>query len=333
MNKSLLAFLTEQAKKNPKRFALPECDAIDTLQAARIVLANGKGIPVLVNDPEVIKATAEKAHISLDGMEIIDSTNQEAKDALIKRFLGLESRDITFSDLKYLVDNPLYYAMLIVAVGDADCLFCGHKTTLRDVLTSSQMTIGLKDGVESASTIALIEVPGYNGPEGEYMIFADGSTDSNPTPAKLATAAITAADEAKKLMGWEPRVAFLSSSTDGSAGNDYMIRVTQAINIVKQSRPDIKVDGEFQLDAAIIPKVATAKVKRPSEVAGVANVLIFPDANSINIGLKLVSIFAKNSRFWLMISGLKKPVANGTRAATIQEMVGDIAMIIVAAGK
>ncbi|MCL2392601.1 MAG: phosphate acyltransferase [Oscillospiraceae bacterium] len=331
MNKSVLAFLTEQANKNPKRFALPECEAIETLQAARIALANGIGVPVLVNDPKIIESTAAQAGVSLDGMEIVDITNKAARDTLIEKYMSIPERNASFDDDARLLKTPLDYAMMLVATNEADCIFCGHKNTIAEVLDRACKTIGLKDGFDTTSFFALVEVPGYNGPEGDRIIFTDCGLAPEPTPQKLASVAISAADDARKLMGWEPRVAFLSSSTDGSGGDKLADNVKNALKIVRDIRPDIKSDGEFQLDAAIIPEVASAKVHRPSDVAGKANVLIFPDSNSANIGLKMVQIFAHGSRYWHTFSGLRKPVANSSRAATIQEMVGDIAMVVVAA--
>lgn len=333
MRQTVLEFLTERAKMSPKRVALPECEAEKTLLAARYVLDNGMGYPVLVNDPALIKETAAKAGVCLEGMEIVDITDEAGQDALVEKYLETP-RDMSAKGYKRKISgNALNYAMMMVAVDDADCIFCGHTNTTGDVLITAFKTIGLQDGVDVASIFALVETPGFNGPEGERIIFADCGLTPEPTAPKLASIAIAAADGAAKLMGWESRVAFLSFSTDGSGRGESVDKVKEALEIIKERRPDIKADGEFQLDAAIVPEIANAKVKRPSEVAGRANVLIFPDLNSANIGIKLVQLFAGGSGYGHTISGLKKPVADSSRSATVEEMIGDIAMVILAASE
>jgi len=330
MSQNIIEFLTERAKKSPKRVALPECEAEKTLLAAKIVLDSGIGFPVLVNDPELIKETAGKAGVSLAGMEIIDITDDAAQDILVEKYLS-EPRDMSAKGYKRKIQNPLYYAMMLVAVGDVDCIFCGHTNTTGDVLVSALKTIGLQDNVDVASIFALVEVPGFNGPEGDRIVFADCGLTPEPTAPKLASIAIAAADNVKKLMGWEPRVGFLSFSTDGSGSGESVDKVRAAIEILKERRPDIKADGEFQLDAAIDPEVAATKIKRASEVAGRANILIFPDLNAANIAIKLVQFFARGNGYGHTISGLRRPVADSSRIATVEEMVGDIAMVVIAA--
>ena len=333
MSQGVIEFLIERAKKNPKRVALPECEAEKTLLAARIVLESGIGYPVLVNDPKVIEETARKAGVPIDGMEIVDITDEAAQDVLVEKFLALEERGMSASGYKRKIQNPLNYAMMLVAVDGADCIFCGHTNTTGDVLITAFKTIGLQEGVDVASIFALVEIPGFNGPEGDRIVFADCGLTPEPTPSKLASIAIAAADGARKLMGWEPRVAFLSFSTDGSGRGESVEKVKEAIEIMKERRPDIKADGEFQLDAAIDVAVAETKVKRQSEVAGKANVLIFPDLNAANIGVKIVQYFARGSAYGHTISGLRKPVADSSRGATVDEIVGDIAMVVIAASE
>jgi len=287
---------------------------------------------VLVNDPALIRETAGKAGVSLEGMEIFDITDDSLQDSTVGKYLETP-RDMSAAGYKRKLNNPLYYAMMLVAVGDADCIFCGHTNTTGDVLITAFKVIGLKEGVDVASIFALVEIPGFKGPEGDRIVFADCGLTPEPTPPKLASIAISAADGAGRLMGWDPRVAFLSFSTDGSGRGESVDKIKEALAIMKERRPDIKADGEFQLDAAIIPEVAASKVKRPSDVAGKANVLIFPDLNAANIGIKLIQLCAGGSGYGHTISGLKKPVADSSRSATVEEMVGDIAMVIIAASE
>ena len=331
---ALVEKLIEKAKKNPKRVALAECESEKTLKAARIVLDSGIGFPVLVNDPAVIKETAEKAGVDLTGMEIVDITDEAAKEALVAEYYPLvPERALSEKAYKRKIANPMAYAMMMEAVGKVDCSFQGHTNTTGDVLLTALNIIGLQEGVNTASIFALVETPGFVGPEGDVIVFADCGLNTEPDAEKLASIAIAAADNVKAMMDWEPRVAFLSFSTDGSGRSASVEKVRAAIARTHELRPDIKADGEFQLDAAIDPEVAAAKVKRPSEVAGKANILIFPDLNSANIGIKIAQRFANSLGIGHTLSGFKKPVADSSRGATVEEMVGDIAIVILAASQ
>ena len=327
---TLIEELIEKAKKEPKRVALPECETEKTLLAARRVLDEGIGMPVLVNDPEVIRETAAKAGVSLEGMEIADTTDDAAQNAMIAKYLA-EPHDLSEKSCKRKTKNPLYYAMMWEAVGGVDCTFCGHTNTTGDVLMAASTIIGMMEGVDVPSIMALVEVPGFEGPEGDRIVFADCGLNPEPSPEELASIGIATADNARALMGWEPRVAFLSFSTLGSGTAGSVEKILDALKIARERRPDLKLDGEFQLDAAIDPKVAAAKVKRPSEVAGRANVLIFPELNASNIGIKLVQKFAHGRGYGHTLSGFRRPVADSSRGATVDEIVGDIAMVVIAA--
>lgn len=332
---ALVETLIEKAKKNPKRVALAECESEKTLKAARIVLDSGIGIPVLVNDPAVIRETAEKAGVDLTGMEIVDTTDEAAKDALVAEYYPqVENKeDLSEKACRRKIGKPIAYAMMLEAVGKVDCSFQGHTNTTGDVLLTALSIIGLQPGVTTASIFAMVETPNFKGPEGDVICFADCGLNTEPDAEKLSSIAIAAADNVKAIMGWEPRVAFLSFSTDGSGRSASVEKVKAALARTKEVRPDIKADGEFQLDAAIDPDVAAAKIKRPSDVAGKANILIFPDLNSANIGIKLCQKFAGSLGVGHTLSGFKKPVADSSRGATVEEMVGDIAMVILAASQ
>lgn len=329
---TLIEELIEKAKQTPKRVALPECEAEKTLLAAREVLDSGIGIPVLVGDPAVIEETAKTAGVSTEGMEITDITDEAKRDALIGRYLA-EERMLSEKACKRKMKNPMYYAMIMEAAGDVDCTFCGHVNTTGDVLLCAQNCIGMQEGVDVPSIFALLEVPGFEGPEGNRIVFTDCGLNPEPTPEELASIAIASADNVKALMGWEPRVAFLSFSTCGSGTAESVEKILAAIEIARTRRPDLKIDGEFQLDAAIDMAVAEKKVDRASEVAGRANILVFPELNAANIAVKIVQKFAKGKGYGHTLSGFAKPVADSSRGATVEEIVGDIAMVILASNK
>ncbi len=332
----LIDELVEKAKATPKRVALPECESENTLKAARRVLDDGIGTPVLVSPRETIEETAKAAGVSLDGMEIVDITDDDAANALADRYMakgeqeGIE-RLVSRKGARRKIKKPIYYAMMMEELGDVDCTFCGHTNTTGDVLMAAQMIIGLQEGVDVPSILAMVQTPGFEGPEGDVIALTDCGLNPEPTAEELASIAIAACDNVHSLMGWDPRCAFISYSTDGSGESDSVEKVRKALEITRTRRPDLKVDGEFQLDAAIVPATAAKKVKRESEVAGKANVLVFPDLNCANTAVKLIQLFAHGKGFGHNLSGFKCPVADSSRGATVEEMVGDIAMLVLSA--
>lgn len=328
---TLIEELIEKAKQHPKRIALPECEAEKTLLAARRVFDEKIGIPVLVNDPEVIRQTAQKAGVSLEGMEIVDVTDEALRDSIVARYMSYPKLMLSEKGSKRKMKNPMYYAMILEAIGDVDGTFCGHVNTTGDVLLAAQQTIGMQDGVDVPSIFALTEIPGFQGSEGNRIALADCGLNPEPAADELASIAIASCDNIRALMGWEPRCAFLSFSTCGSGTASSVDKILEAIEIARVRRPDLKIDGEFQLDAALDPAVAVKKIKRPSDVAGKANILIFPELNAANIGIKMIQLFAGGKGYGHTISGFAKPVADSSRGATVEEIVGDIAMVIISA--
>lgn len=328
---ALIEKLIEDAKGAPKRVALPECEADNTLLAARRVADEGIGTPVLVSSVAVIEQTAERVGVSLDGMEVVDTEDAEALEALADRYMAAGARLISAKGARRKAKNPMYWAMMMEELGDVDCTFCGHTNTTGDVLLAAQTIIGMAEGVDVPSIVALVETPGFAGPEGEVIALTDCGLNPEPNASELASIAISAAGQVKSLMGWEPRVGFLSFSTMGSGTGESVDRVREAISLVRERRADIAVDGEFQLDAAIDPKVAAKKVTGESDVAGRANVLVFPDLNAANIAVKIIQRFAHGQGFGHNLSGFKCPVADSSRGATVDEIVGDIAMLVLSA--
>lgn len=328
---TLIQKLTEDAKacERKARVALPECEAAKTLQAARRVADDGIGIPVLVSPADTIRATAEEAGVDLTGMQIVDTSDADALEELASRFMDAgKPRMLSAKGIRRKLKNPMWWAMVMEELGDVDCTFCGHVNTTGDVLMCAQMTIGLAEGVDVPSILALVETPGFEGPEGGVICFTDCGLNPEPNASELASIAISAADGVRSIMGWEPRVGFLSFSTKGSGTGQSVERVREALDLVHERRPDIAADGELQLDAAIDEAVAAKKVGGASEVAGRANVLVFPDLNSANIAVKLVQRFAKGAAYGHTLNGFAKPVADSSRGATVDEIVGDIAMLV-----
>lgn len=327
---SLISKLIERACQTPKRIALPEATDADTLQLAARIVEEKLGTPLLIGDPAKISEAAAGADLALDGMEVIDITDEEARLAVVQRYTA-EPRMISEKGCKRRSKDPLNYAMMLEAVGEADCTFAGHVATTGEVLMAAQNFIGLNDGVDAPSIMAIVEVEGLNGPEGDAIVFADCGLNPEPGAEELASIAIATADQAQAILGWDPRVAMLSFSTKGSGESSSTEAILKAIDIARKRRANLKIDGEFQLDAAIVPSVAKRKVKEPSEVAGKANILIFPDLDAANIAIKIVQLFAHGNGYGHTLSGFKMPVSDSSRNSTVDEMIGDIAMLVLAA--
>jgi phosphate acetyltransferase len=233
--------------------------------------------------------------------------------------------------LRRRMEDPLYYAMVMQAVDEADVTFAGINYSTGDVLLAGQMIIGLKPDIDIISSIGLCDIPNFNGSEGTLLAIGDSAVMTNPNAEQLATIAISACDTVHELLGWEPRCAMISYSTLGSGQGELVDKVTEALKIANERRPDLAIDGEFQVDAAIIPAVAEKKVKRESKVAGKANVIIWPDLNVGNVGVKLIQYFGNADAYGPMLQGFNKVVCDCSRGAPISEIKGNIVISAVRA--
>ena len=229
------------------------------------------------------------------------------------------------------MENPLFYAMVMQAVCEADVTFAGIDNTTGDVLIAAQTIIGLKPGISTISSIGLCDIPGFEGSEGSLLAVGDSAVCTNPTAAQLADIAVSACETVESLLGWDPRCALVSYSTLGSGQGELIDKVVEALHIAQEKRPDLKIDGEFQLDAAIRPEVAAKKVLRESDVAGKANILIWPDLNVGNTAVKLIQTFGKANAYGPMLQGFNKVVCDCSRGAPVSELKGNIVISAVRA--
>lgn len=329
---NLMDSIFEKAKKAARKVAFPEATEEKILKAAAACVESGICIPVLVGSCEKIKQAAEEYSVCTDGIGVIDSTDSAWLEALIERYTLIHPEN-SAKTMKRKAKDPLYTALMLEAMGEVDCTFAGMSHTTGEVALAGQMVIGLQEGVKTVSSMGVFDIPGYEGCEGQLLGFGDSALCTCPSEEDLADIAIAACNTAQRLLGWEPRCALLSFSTDGSAEHEMVEKIRRAVAIAHEKRPELKIDGEFQLDAAINPKVAAKKVKRPSPVAGKANIIIWPDLNVGNIGVKLVQQFAGADAYGPLLQGFAMPVSDCSRSAPISELLGNIAMTAVMAGE
>ena len=322
--------MLEKARKQRKSIALPEATNEKVLLAAARLVELGAAQPILVGIPAEIRAAAADCGVDLTEIPVVDAADEAFLAELKQEFLAVCS-DLSEKALGRRFRDPMNVAAAMVRTGRADCLAAGIVHTTGEVILTAQVFIGTKPGISVISSLGMVEFPHYETSEGNMICFADCAVNAKPTSEELADIALASADTVSLLLGWEPRVAMLSFSTKGSSEHEEVDRVRAAVEIARERRPELAVDGEFQLDAAIIPAVAAKKVKEPSAVAGRANVVIFPDLGAGNIGVKMVQIFADATAHGPLLQGFVKPVTDFSRSAPVEEIVGNLVMLAVTA--
>lgn len=322
--------IIERASETPRRIGLSEVESADVLRLAQRIVETEIGVPVLVGNAEASRAVAQEAGVSTDGFEYIDNASDEVVQGIVERYTA-RFDDFSQKACTRRAKDNLLCAMLLLKLGEVDCVAAGKECPTGDVVAAAMGIVGLAEGVTSPSSLGIAEIPGFQGPQDEFLGLADCAITVQPGVEELAGIAISSADTARTLLGWEPRVALLSFSTLGSAQHESLDTVRAAVERVHELRPDIKCDGELQLDAAIVPAVAEHKVKRESDVAGHANILIFPNLHAGNIGVKLVQIFGHANAYGPVLQGFAKPVCDFSRSAPVEEMLGNVAMLVIRA--
>ena len=330
MSTDLMKTLEEKAKANPQKVVFPEADEDKILQAARRLADAGIAYPILVGVPDAMRAQAELIGVSLDGIALVDYRDEAKSGDYAERYAALNPI-FTVKVVAHMLKQPLQFAAVMVKLGEADCMVAGLSHPTGDVIVASEMIIGLQEGISTVSSMGIMSIPGYAGPQGNLIAIADCAVAPAPDSTELADIAISTADTVKHLLGWQPRVAMLSFSTKGSASHERVDTVIEALRMVKERAPNLLVDGEFQLDTAIVPEVAAKKVNGESPVAGRANTLVFPDLNAGNIGVKLVQRFAKGVAYGPLLQGFACPVSDLSRGAPVEEIVGATIMVVVRA--
>ncbi|MBS4803616.1 MAG: phosphate acetyltransferase [Clostridium sp.] len=327
----LLNSIWDLAKKDIKRIVLPEGEERRTIEAARKIKDLGLAYPILIGNKEKITNEIKSLNLEFKDIEIIDPNTSRNIDKYVDKFYELrKNKGITIEKAKQIVKDPMYFATVMLKCNDVDGLVSGAVHTTGDLLRPGLQVIKAAKGASVVSSFFIMGVPTLSYGEEGMLLFADCAVNPNPSYEQLAEIAITTADTAKKVCKIEPRVAMLSFSTMGSADHDTVEKVRRATELAKKSRPDLLIDGEMQLDAAIVESVA--KQKSPnSNVAGKANILIFPDLQSGNIGYKLVQRFAKAEAVGPICQGFDKPINDLSRGCSVEDIINVVAVTAVQA--
>jgi phosphate acetyltransferase len=322
--------MTEKAKANPKRVVFAEAMNPDILKTAELTLSLGIGFPVLIGNKGQIENKALENGVNTSGFEYFDNTSEEDRITLAREYTQ-KFDDFTEKSVARKSKDPVCCAMFLLKLYKADCAAAGKEYSTGDVVFNAVSIVGLQKGVESPSSLGIADTPGFTGSEGCLLGLADCAITAQPDAKDLAGITIASASTVHSLLGWEPRVAMLAFSTCGSAEHESIDVIRNAISLVHKLDPNIKVDGEFQLDAALFPEVAAKKVCRESEVAGKANILVFPNLHAGNIGVKLIQFFGHANAYGPVLQGFARSVCDFSRSAPIEEMLGNIAMLVVRA--
>ena len=292
-----------KAKADLKTIVLPETEDVRTYEAAEAILKEGTAKLVLIGSEEEV--AKNKGNFDISGAQIVDPAKSEKTESYIAKLVELrQKKGMTEEQAReLLLTNYPYYGVMMVKMGDADGMVSGACHSTADTLRPCLQILKTKPGTKLVSAFFIMVVPDCEMGENGTFVFGDCGLNQNPSPEELAAIAISSAESFKQLVGAEPRVAMLSHSSMGSAKHDDVTKVVEAVKIAKAEAPDLMLDGELQLDAAIVPSVGASKAPQ-SPVAGKANVLIFPDLDAGNIGYKLVQRLAKAEAYGPMTQGI-----------------------------
>lgn len=324
----LISEIVARAKANKQRIVLPEGTEERTLKAADQVLADGVAELILIGNPAEIKALADKFGLTnIDKATIIDPENHPKQEEYAQLLCELrKKKGMTIEEARKLVLDPLYLGCLIIKAGDADGQLAGARNTTGNVLRPALQIIKTSPGITcvSGAMLMVTQTPQYG--ENGVLVVGDVAVTPMPDAAQLSQIAVCTAQTAKAVAGFEdPRVAMLSFSTKGSAKHEVVDKVTEALALAKELAPELKIDGELQADAALVPSVGSSKAPG-SEIAGKANVLVFPNLEVGNIAYKLVQRLGNADAIGPILQGIARPVNDLSRGCSVEDVYKMVAI-------
>lgn len=326
---NLMEQMKQKAKSNKKRIVLPEASDLRVIQAASAALQEGLADLILIgNKAEILRMAGD---LDLSGATIIDTETADKRTEYSSAFYELrKAKGMTLEKAEKLMKDPVYFGMMMLKLGDADGLVSGAVHSTADTLRPALQIVKTARDAKMVSSFFIMDIPNCEYGQNGTFLFSDCALNENPNAEQLSEIAIASAGTMQRLLGIEPIVAMLSYSTFGSAKSELTEKVIEATRLAKEKAPSLLLDGEMQVDAALVHRVATLKAPN-SRVAGKANVMIFPDINAGNIGYKLTERLAKAQAYGPITQGLAKPINDLSRGCKAEDIVGVIAITAVQA--
>ena len=321
----------KKARLKKKRVVFPEGSEPRIIRAIAAILENKMAeVTVLGNRDEIYNLSSELS-VDISKALLIDPASSVLFDKFVTDYVKIrQKKNVSEEKAIQALTNPLYFGAMLVRNSEADAMVAGAVNTTADVIRSAIQVLGLRKAVKTISSSFLMIIPEYMGQEDKVFLFADCGAVPNPDPAELASIADSTAKTMELLFGVEPNIALLSFSTKGSARHADVKKVTETLKILNRNFPDLKVDGELQLDAAIVPAIQRQKAP-DSMVAGEANILIFPTLDAGNIGYKLTQRLAQAKAIGPILQGLSKPVNDLSRGCSVEDIIDAAAIACVMA--
>ncbi len=328
---SIIEDIKLRAKRNIKKIVLPEATDVRVLKATENILKEGFAEIILVGNTESILNISKQNNINISNAKIVNPAKSNNYEKYVNNFYELrKNKGISIEKAKELLLNPVYYGMMMVEQNEADGLVSGAIHSTADTLRPALQILKTAPNTKLVSAFFLMDVPNCNYGENGTFVFADCGLNVNPNAEELAEIANLSSKSFNQLTGKQSKIAMLSYSSYGSAKSELVEKIIQATKIAKQEYPELIIDGELQLDAAIVPEVA--KIKAPnSKLEGKANTLIFPNLDSGNIGYKLVQRLAKAEAYGPLCQGISKPVNDLSRGCSSKDIEGVVAITAVQA--